>query len=1382
MAYRLGYSDYLPPAAPPAPAVVPPTPESIPGGPSFIGLPQPPDVPCDPTGDGWRGPPGPPGPSGVGVFLPLAGGTMTGALLLRGDPAASLEAASKHYVDQQTAVGTPPGGPFLALIGGSLSGNLTINKTTTYTGNTASLSDAALNIAQTSSGNITGTGEVDHNSLVITDTLSVNPPANVIASFQAQIDGTTLSLNSLASPPVAVPFTGSISGNTLTILSGIPGLAPGSTVQWSGGTDMVQIAAGPGLWTLYNTHGTVSSQAMTGLANTFSVMGSVSGSTLTITSAYGPGAITAGMQVQWNLPTPGATTIITGPAGGPYTLVNPSGTIPLQPMLLLGPQPAQTVTWDSGDPDNPGTATVGSYITGHPAQFSLLTNQGTVSSRPMQTVKAIQNRNVFGFSSYLNFGGGDGSRYGWRLNISQTAAMAGHAYYLPAYIVNNLRYPSGGTDLWAGAKGAGWAGNTVMNFIKPATTAAGDPGPINYRGGSSWEFDYQCLAGSPDDPAWPKASTASLGGIAVIRGGQSTWETPMWEADYAIAIAQAGPSVRDASNNIVPPKRAKYGIRFNGLSGIPTLDPSYGRAIAAVYPPGAFATDGSLGLYPNVAPFGVDWLSMDYTRAAYRWRGGAVLGSATPLPGALAIGGGYLSATNTTVSLDTAGSVCTGATVAPGQGGANCYLGMVCQDDVSGTQVVVTGVDGAVSPRIGAATTVLLIARTGQSHNAEIPTNPVQFRPMGNPLTFLAPGPTGPKLNLTWTAPTTLSVQPSGGATVFGGPVTLPAAGTGLTVTNNATVGGVLTVGAAASTTDETIQIMSTAGHNRLLNIYNGSLLRWGIGADVTAENGSNTGSLFQIATYNDAGGFVGALLKGNRGSGPGGTGGPYISTMRPYVMPTPRATVPGGVVGNDRTFPTAGVDVQPITTLGTDPLSVTSGSAVVNITWTGCGAAGGVFQAGLTECYVNLLGATATGGITPTGWLKGTRVDNNTFSITWTSNATSTATGGGTAVTVQPNFSSITEKVYSTLTAGTAGFPMQSQRLFVANPAFYKVIGGGGGAGPQYQQEWRQVFTPNDTSGLNDWGLAATELDLVNRGADTGYNPNLFIAKNLTVGIWTGALGVSPMPAYAPGGGVATNWNTVFGIFASKNAANYVGYSVQPNALVGQTLDTVTSHGGVAFVAFGSHSLINAFNYTNGSSVITVTLQTASALTRQVNGNSVYIPTVQTVGGVTFGGASYVIAGVTATTFTIIGTGTAGSTGSLAVSQWAAFANLVPYAPMDLQGSWKHGISTTNFRSEDGSIINTQPGNGLLWGDGTGTASINSSVSTAGNINVILAPAGTGAVMVAGAAGPTITSGSAAPASTQPKGSLYCRTGGGVATTLYVSQGGGTWNAVAGV
>jgi pectate lyase-like protein len=49
-------------------------------------------------------------------------------------------------------------------------------------------------------------------------------------------------------------------------------------------------------------------------------------------------------------------------------------------------------------------------------------------------------------------------------------------------------------------------------------------------------------------------------------------------------------------------------------------------------------------------------------------------------------------------------------------------------------------------------------------------------------------------------------------------------------------------------------------------------------------------------------------------------------------------------------------------------------------------------------------------------------------------------------------------------------------------------------------------------------------------------------------------------------------------------------------------------------------------------------------------------------------------------------------------------------------------------------------------------------------------------------ASGPTITSGAAAPASTQPQGSLYLRQSATAGNRLYVSAGGGTWNPVAGV
>jgi hypothetical protein len=54
--------------------------------------------------------------------------------------------------------------------------------------------------------------------------------------------------------------------------------------------------------------------------------------------------------------------------------------------------------------------------------------------------------------------------------------------------------------------------------------------------------------------------------------------------------------------------------------------------------------------------------------------------------------------------------------------------------------------------------------------------------------------------------------------------------------------------------------------------------------------------------------------------------------------------------------------------------------------------------------------------------------------------------------------------------------------------------------------------------------------------------------------------------------------------------------------------------------------------------------------------------------------------------------------------------------------------------------------------------------------------------VQIGGGSGPTWTSGSGAPSATEPLGSLYSRSDGGVGTTLYVSRGGGTWNAVSGV
>ena len=51
--------------------------------------------------------------------MPKAGGTLTGALTLAADPTLSMQAATKHYVDAQTATSLP-------LSGGTLTGPLTL--------------------------------------------------------------------------------------------------------------------------------------------------------------------------------------------------------------------------------------------------------------------------------------------------------------------------------------------------------------------------------------------------------------------------------------------------------------------------------------------------------------------------------------------------------------------------------------------------------------------------------------------------------------------------------------------------------------------------------------------------------------------------------------------------------------------------------------------------------------------------------------------------------------------------------------------------------------------------------------------------------------------------------------------------------------------------------------------------------------------------------------------------------------------------------------------------------------------------------------------------------------------------------------------------------
>lgn len=84
-----------------------------------------------------------------------------------------------------------------------------------------------------------------------------------------------------------------------------------------------------------------------------------------------------------------------------------------------------------------------------------------------------------------------------------------------------------------------------------------------------------------------------------------------------------------------------------------------------------------------------------------------------------------------------------------------------------------------------------------------------------------------------------------------------------------------------------------------------------------------------------------------------------------------------------------------PPTRLGTDPLTVSNGAALVTVAQPSHGQT--------TGTSVIISGAVEVGGITPSGTFTITVIDADTYSYTFTSNATSDDVGGGTTVVAVP-------------------------------------------------------------------------------------------------------------------------------------------------------------------------------------------------------------------------------------------------------------------------------------------------------------------------------------------------------------------------------------------
>lgn len=534
-------------------------------------------------------------------------------------------------------------------------------------------------------------------------------------------------------------------------------------------------------------------------------------------------------------------------------------------------------------------------------------------------------------------------------------------------------------------------------------------------------------------------------------------------------------------------------------------------------------------------------------------------------------------------------------------------------------------------------------------------------------------------------------------------------------------LGGEFLIGNSASTSSA-IRLNAASGTARNFFVQTASVNRW-LHAYSVSETGSNIGSSWAVTPYTDAGVQRAVILDARRGSGLFGGGEGYYAKFAPVVQSSARATYPAGVIGNERDWGDTS-DAQPSTTLGANPISVTNGSPTVTITWPGACVTTGPIGSGTYEVWVNLTGVTAVGGITPTGWLQvQSRPTADTFTVTWTSNATSTATGGGSSVVVTPSFSTAHDKLYSVATTPAAGYSQQRMSLFTANPSVFKTENGA-----RYQQNWSVYNSPAtaDTSAL----YAATfhEIDLVNRGPDDGYGPDLYQEPRAAKGFWAGAY--AEVFGWVPGGGTAKNWNTVFAVYSQAGlVGNYTAYSVQPLALVGSASDP-SGQGGVGIDIFGNAIYLKSNGFTTAIGTATVSVSAwVYGIQTMVNGDTVYIPKSYTISGVTFGNASYTVANVnlTAGTFDITGTGSAAaSISGGGTGQYLHFEKYTPQSPFQIWGGFEHGIRTKFAKFNSGYLIETQPGAGIRWDNDTADATITASGNGA-DVDLILTTSGTG-------------------------------------------------------
>lgn len=566
----------------------------------------------------------------------------------------------------------------------------------------------------------------------------------------------------------------------------------------------------------------------------------------------------------------------------------------------------------------------------------------------------------------------------------------------------------------------------------------------------------------------------------------------------------------------------------------------------------------------------------------------------------------------------------------------------------------------------------------------------------------------------------------------------------GLTQVNAFTARQFLQGSATAGTTvgASDLSVNGGATSTRAFQIQAASTARWSIAGTNSGVVATNADTDLTVGAFFDTGAFNNFMFKISRGSGPLNLGPPVAYDSGPIYTTHTAAVTAGGTVGNRILIN----DQQPVYPLAANPISTVSGSPTVTVALT----AAATIVSTNPPSWVNLLGVTATGGITPTGWLEVQSIATNSFTVTWTSNATSTAgPAGGSAVTIQPAFPTSMIQNNYTANGGSQGFNAMHSNIYNVDPLFNPLVADKSHGNVGYTMYWNVASSRDDAAGTFQTNILEEEMDLLYRGIDTGYQP--LIAKGVTsLGKLYGPLWTVPnyITSNGVGGvGTPTHINTMWTLFGNNGfPAAYDALTIQPSALVGKGIDTTTSHGGVGLDFFGSYALLPGINpFTTATGTATVTVKTiptspaAGQLSKQVSGvSTVYIPNTYTISGVTFGGGIYTVNNVDDVNghFTITGAGSAGGNvaggGSSVV---VYFTNLSPYAAFQMSGLWEDGIRTdvTLSRFTSGLLIHTQPGIGMGWDDGTGIASITGVAGSAGNVGVLISRAGTGTVNISG-------------------------------------------------